>query len=335
MSCPIMGCPAKPGKGSIENLPQELKLQGKYCCWKYKPRSNSDKPAKVPHVPLTGARLDVSRPDLFVTFEDVKNYADLGYDGIGISISGGIHAIDIDHCIDDNGNLSAPAKDILTTMNSYTEVSPSGHGLRILFLAENFQYDTKTYFINNQSLGLEVYVSGATAKYVTVTGNALPGSNGHLQERSAELQTVLDKYMCRPTQTPIPAPTQPCEAETPSTSPIPDDEKLIDIASRGQNGETFKALMAGDTSGYGDDHSDADMALCGLLAFYTAKNPEQMDRIFRSSKLMRTKWDERRGETTYGEMTIQNAIDNQVSVFQEPPGPDQPGYRNISPGQRG
>lgn len=318
MSCPIMGCPTKPGKGSIENLPQELKLQGKYCCWKYGYRNNSDKQAKVPHNPLTGYKLDIGRLDLFVTFEDVKNYADLGYDGIGISISDGISAIDIDHCIDDNGNLSAPAEDIRTIMNSYTEVSPSGHGLRILFMAENFQYDTKTYFINNQSLGLEVYVSGATTKYVTVTGNALPDSNGHLQERSAELQTVLDKYMRRP----ISAPTQPCEAETPSASPIPDDEKLIDIASRGKNGEAFKALMAGDTSGYGGNHSDADLALCGLLAFYTAKNPEQMDRIFRSSKLMRTKWDERRRNTTYGKMTIQKAIDQQASVFQEPPGPD-------------
>jgi hypothetical protein len=41
-----------------------------------------------------------------------------------------------------------------------------------------------------------------------------------------------------------------------------------------------------------------------------------MDRIFRSSKLMRDKWDSKRGNTTYGEMTIDEACRKTTEVYQ-------------------
>jgi putative DNA primase/helicase len=61
-----------------------------------------------------------------------------------------------------------------------------------------------------------------------------------------------------------------------------------------------------------DDHyyasrSEADAALCALLAFYT-KDAEQLDRLFRSSGLMRPKWDRPQSGTTYGKITLANAI---------------------------
>ena len=50
------------------------------------------------------------------------------------------------------------------------------------------------------------------------------------------------------------------------------------------------------------------MALCRKLYFYTGDNVELIDAIFRRSALMRPKWDEPRGEETYGEMTIAKAV---------------------------
>lgn len=86
------------------------------------------------------------------------------------------------------------------------------------------------------------------------------------------------------------------------------DVRVIDLAGRGKNGELFKRLWNGDAGQYGDDQSKADMELCGLLAFYTGRDAAQMDRLFRQSMLCRKKWDEKRGATTYGEMTIREAI---------------------------
>ena len=102
---------------------------------------------------------------------DISSFADFktaqgahGYDGIGIGIFNGICAIDLDDCVTDSGYYSGAASEIVSLMHSYTEYSPSGNGLHILFCADGFQYDTKRYYIMNHKAGLEVYVAGATKK---------------------------------------------------------------------------------------------------------------------------------------------------------------------------
>ena len=74
-----------------------------------------------------------------------------------------------------NGVLLDMAKDIITRMNTYTEYSPSGTGVRILFKASLPAYDKDRYYINNRRIKLEVYVAGYTSRFVTVTGNARHG----------------------------------------------------------------------------------------------------------------------------------------------------------------
>jgi putative DNA primase/helicase len=58
-------------------------------------------------------------------------------------------------------------------MLTYAEKSPSGRGVRIIFKAPGFVYDKKRYYINNQKLGLEIYISGCTQKFVTITGDVI------------------------------------------------------------------------------------------------------------------------------------------------------------------
>jgi putative DNA primase/helicase len=70
----------------------------------------------------------------------------------------------------------------------------------------------------------------------------------------------------------------------------------------------FWALYQGDWTRLYGSQSEADLALVGLLADFIGNNPEQIDRIFRKSKLYRDKWDELRGDLTYGEMTINKAL---------------------------
>ncbi len=72
--------------------------------------------------------------------------------------------------------------------------------------------------------------------------------------------------------------------------------------------------MQGDYSDY-PSQSEADLALCNELAFWCGNNPEQIDRLFRQSKLYRQKWDQKHGGKTYGEMTILKAIQNTTETF--------------------
>ena len=290
-------------KVQANNLPAELRESGLFCCWRYETRPGTDKPTKVPYNPRTGGGAQSTNPGTFAPLSVALEAAERGqYDGIGVGIFGSLGAIDIDHCLDDNGRPSELARDIAGTIHGYTERSPSGKGLRILFtVSGGFQYDKARYYINNQRLGLEVYVAGATQKYVTVTGDAInPGYP--LEERGEQLAAVLEKYMVRPrAQTPTP------QTQTPIAPVELDDLALIERAKRSKNGVAFTALWAGDTTGY-KSRSEADIAFCNMLAFWTNKDAARMDSLFRQSGLMRGKWDRPQSGSTYGALTIQNAI---------------------------
>ncbi len=87
----------------------------------------------------------------------------------------------------------------------------------------------------------------------------------------------------------------------------PTDDELLALAANAKNGDAFMRLWGGDTSEYGGDDSKADFHLCCHLAFWTNKDPERMDRLFRLSGLMRPKWERGRGD--YAQRTIQAAIE--------------------------
>jgi putative DNA primase/helicase len=89
---------------------------------------------------------------------------------------------------------------------------------------------------------------------------------------------------------------------------------LIEKALNARNGGKFARLWSGDIRGY-SSHSEPDAALCELLAFWT-QDPAQIDRLFRRSALMRDKWDEQRGEYSYGARTITFALAQQQEHWQ-------------------
>lgn len=290
---------------NINNIPAELRDTGLFCLWKYEERNG--KQTKVPYNPRTGGKAQPNNPETFAPLA-VAVSLQANYDGLGIGIFGGVCSVDIDHCVDEDGCLSELAADILINMNSYTEYSPSGKGLRILFKAAGFVYDTAKYYINNQKIGLEIYVFGATNKYVTVTGNAV-AADLEMAERGEQLQVILDKYMRRE------KPASPKDIGFVIGAATSYDSDIIATAKKASNGALFSALWAGDITGY-NSHSEADLALCNMLAFYTGRDAGQMDRLFRSSGLMRSeKWDRPQSGSTYGALTIQNAISKCRSVY--------------------
>lgn len=290
---------------SYEFLPEELKRRGLFCAWQAEQRNG--RITKIPYNTLSGQRAKSNDESCFTNFERAAGAS--GYSGIGIGIFHGVCAVDLDHCVDENGAVSEKAKEIVKLMHSYTEYSPSGTGLHILFLAENYRYDTDRFYIMNHATGIEVYVAGATSKFVTVTGNEIP-DHYPFENRTEELNVLLERYMTRA----IPEPKESAENAINARKPMPDRELII-RAERSGNGEAFRKLMSGDWKGDYSSQSEADMALCSMLAFWSGADARQMDRIFWQSGLMRGKWDSSRAGSTYGVNTIQKAIDRCTEVF--------------------
>ena len=85
-----------------------------------------------------------------------------------------------------------------------------------------------------------------------------------------------------------------------------------------KEGPKWQALWNGKVSEAGyDSQSEADLALANKLCFYLGKDPEAIDEAFRSSGLLRDKWDEEHysnGET-YGQQTITKAINGTAKLW--------------------
>lgn len=245
------------------------------------------------------------------------------YDGIGfVFIAGqGYVGIDIDTCIDiKTGRISDGAMKIVKLFNSYTEISPSGYGLHIYILAApdlvlpfNKQhmkpngierYDSQKCCFKQPEV--EIYNGG---RYFTFTGNLLSGSSPMIQERTKEVQDFISLYPEKKTQ-----PKSQSLWIPPTLPEYLDDDAILQKAFDSANGHQIKALFRGDISGY-SSHSNADQALCNYLAFWFSGDEYRIDRMFRQSGLMRDKWDERHGDMTYGQRTIENAISSSRNYY--------------------
>lgn len=268
------------------SIPASLKALKQWVCYRLEPNEKKGKPDKIPYNPRTGYKAKANDPSTWADYETAVNAAG-GYDGIGIEFANGIFGVDLDHVIE-NGVLTAQAQDIIETLDSYTEYSPSDTGVHILCRGEIPPGERR-------SGSVEMYSEG---RFFTVTGKVL-GQPREIQERTAQAAAVHSKYLKKN--------LQPQDRPPQATYP-PADNDILQRAFNSRNGDRIRALWGGDTSGYGGDQSRADMALCSDLAYWTNGDPRRMDDLFRQSGLMRPKWDERRGAKTYGEITIAEAL---------------------------
>lgn len=293
-------------KSNYNNLPSELRQNGRFCSWQYE--SVKGRLTKMPYR-LDGHRARSTVREDFCDFDTmIAHIGKLNQGkrtvGLGLGIFDGFCAVDIDHCVE-GGKLSEMAVDIINTMDSYTEYSPSGEGIRIIFRAA-FDYDKGRYYINKREIGLEIYVSSCTNKYVTLTGNTIRKVG--VNERTAELKSLLEYYMKKPeAEYKLPDDFEPHSYLT--------DEQVLEKAMNGRARRFMKLYKEGDFSDYGSQ-SEADLALCSMLAFWCGGDTDQIDRLFRESALYREKWE----RDDYSERTMNMAV-NGCREFYEPPKP--------------
>lgn len=278
----------------IQNLPKDIKENGRFCLWRYEEQNG--RTTKIPYQ-VNGKRASSKNIRHFASFAEVLK-ASPQYDGIGMGVFAPFAALDIDNCVLD-GHLSELAEDVISTLDSYTEYSPSGSGIRIILKVNNFAFDKSRYYVNNRKIGLEVYVPSATKQYVTLTGNAIREKEPEYRE--TELQLILDRYMKRDV-TSSPRQTAP--------GSFLEDDSVIQKAGKSRQKTKFLKLWKGDVRGY-ISHSEADLALCSMLAFWCGGDTEQMDRLFRKSGLMRDKWE----RDDYRASTLEKAVNSCTSFY--------------------
>lgn len=80
-----------------DNLPKELRDNGKFCVWKFEARKGKTKPGKVPYQ-ISGKRAQSNNEHTFSNYSDAVA-AVSHYDGLGLGIFRGFSAVDVDHCV--------------------------------------------------------------------------------------------------------------------------------------------------------------------------------------------------------------------------------------------
>jgi len=292
----------------FSHIPKALQDLPRWVCFRFEPDKKTDKLKKVPINPHTGYKTSAVNPQTWGTLEQaLAGMEKYQLSGIGFvfTAESGIVGIDLDHCLE-NLKLNDIAADILSRLPpTYIEVSPSGTGLHIFLrgcLPEGGNRNSKK--------NVEMY---ATDRFFTMTGNPFEKSSDFIGEDNGVIQYIHDKYIASRRKT-----KSVSSADVPETLT---DEELLNLAQNSKDKKAFSELFKGEWGKF-SNQSDADYALCCKLAFWSGRNEEQVDHLFRRSGLMREKWDERRGESTYGALTVTNACHATSKVYAPKKPPD-------------
>lgn len=294
---------------TLTDIPEELRKADQWVLWRAE--RGTKVPYQVAHPQRKASTID---PSQWASFADAIG-RDIPGMGLGYVFSGdGEHTgIDLDACRDpETGEIESWAQAIIANLDSYTEVSPSKTGVKVWVRAvapantKRTVYPDKPAWAHGKARAIEMYDRG---RYFAVTGEHVDGTPATINPAQDALEALYEFYW----------PEAEGELALPAMAPTPNsvpDEELLRLAFRSRNGEAIRRLyVEGDTALYAGDDSSADLALSNHLAFYTGNDAARMDRLFRHSALMRPKWDSPRGSTTWGALTIANAIAHTTQVY--------------------
>jgi hypothetical protein len=270
---------------SFGKIPHELRERRQWVCWRLESRDG--KLTKIPFNVRTGKPASTIDPATWSDFDEVVSACVRGgYSGVGFVFckDDPFCGLDFDCCRNpDTGLFSARAKELIVRTNSYAEVSQSGTGAHVIVMAKLPGGGRRTALGNNGE-HIELYDRG---RFFCMTGRHLAGTPAIVGERQGAV-TELCAGLFKPAVASTPAPEPPAAVES-----LPDDV-LILRAHSSQNGVKFSALWRGNwkEAGY-RSHSEADLALLGMLHFWTGGDKCRSFRLFGASGLSRGKWNRR------------------------------------------
>lgn len=280
--------------------------------------------AKVPYSPTTGRRASSTNPADWGTYEQAAALPGMNGVGFVFTAADPFFFLDVDKCLVAS-QWSQLAQELCARLaGAGVEVSQSGTGLHVIGLYTSLP-DHRN---RNTALGIELYTA---ERFVALTGTNAAGSV--LTDCTPALATIIDQYFA-PVADAGPDAGWTVEPVADWSGPA-DDTELLERALRSQStagafGGTvsFAALWSADADalgkrwpgGPGQDYnaSSADESLANMLAFWTGRNCERIERMMRQSALARAKWDDR---PDYLETTILKACRFVTTVYK---GGDRP-----------
>ena len=238
-----------------------------WVCWRSEARERAGKWTKVPYSPSTGARSSTDDPATWDTLAEARKAAREGnYNGIGFVFTDEdpFCGVDLDNCLaPDTGEVEPWAMEIVEDLSSYTEISPSGTGLHVLVRATLPEG-------GNRKGRVEMY---DRSRFFTITGRRLSGTSHLVEDRQEQIEALHAHF--------FPPHDNRALSSNDRATPenVLEDAEVLRRATRANNGERFAALWRGDRTGYASD-SEADLALCSMLAFWTGPDEDRIASLF-------------------------------------------------------
>jgi len=272
-----------------------------YCCVPLDPVSGesvsaSDSAVAVPGV-VSGASFDAA----------VRALGANSYTGIGFVLreDDPFSVVSLEEAIAVDGTLTPEAARIVDLLDSYTERSPSGRGIRVFVRGVLPPGGRQRGSIELQE----------SAYFVALTGWRWPGTPDDIADRQREIESLHAEV--------FPRQAAPGRQARDSAAPPPDsDDDVLATAFGATNGARIRSLFYAEQGAFpvGGDRTAADLALCSLLGFYVGDNPERLDRLFRRSRLYRPRWDMCRYSDghTYGQAVVAKALEGCLLFYSYP-----------------
>lgn len=289
-------------------FPEELIELDRWCVWEYVERDG--KTTKLPINPLTGELAKSNDESTWTSYENaLYAFKTRRGDGLGFFFKAPYIGIDLDNVEGEifryqNGDYENNiVHEFYETFKSYGEISPSGTGIHIIAKGE-IPGDRR------RKGNVEMYSEG---RFFTMTENSLYKYKTVSEIDGDTFKPIYNKYLENNNVTKFPNRNHGLVSHD-----LSDAEVVSKILSSRQS-DTFEKFLQGGWEKDYDSQSEADLAMANILAFWTAKNYMQMDRIFRESSLMRTKWDRKTGKTTYGQATLNRAINDTSNIYEPKP----------------
>ena len=220
-----------------------------------------------------GEYAESDNPETWTTFDNALKYLkEKGGTTIAYALDGkdNISCIDLDRCYDENGQPSALAKEVLSKCGkTYIEKSVSGNGLHIF--GKTSGMDIRTF---SKDGDLEFYQK---EHFIAMTGD---GAGFYRLESfdTPEMKELLSRKCEKREEW-----KGVCKGVSGLSTMT--DRDVVEKASNAKNGDKFKRLYAGED--LQNNHSNSDMSLMNLLAYWCNGDKEQMLRIFATSGLFR------------------------------------------------
>lgn len=220
-----------------------------------------------------GEYAESDNPETWTTFDNALKYLkEKGGTTVAYALDGkdNISCIDLDRCYDENGQPTALAKEVLSKCGkTYVEKSVSGNGLHIF--GKTGGMDIRTF---SKDGDLEFYQK---EHFIAMTGDGT-GYSSLESFDTPEMKELLSRKCEKREEW-----KGVCKGVNGLSTMT--DRDVVEKASNAKNGDKFKRLYVGED--LQNNHSNSDMSLMNLLAYWCNGDKEQMLRIFATSGLFR------------------------------------------------